>query len=87
MSLIYLRFHLECIRAYRIEKELQSLADRYYPQNIVVVSHGYGVAQAIGMCRGKNYGMADFCGCVELCRTCKRSSEWELNYFNKQVYM
>jgi hypothetical protein len=71
----------------RIEMEFQSLADRYYPQNIVVVSHGYGVTQAIDMCKGRNYGTADFCGCVELCRTSKTSSEWKLAYYNKQVYI
>lgn len=71
----------------RIEREFQSLADKYYPKNLVVISHGYGVSKAIDMCQGRRYGSADYCGCVELCRTHKNSSDWMLNYSNKHVYM
>lgn len=61
-----------------------SLADEYWPHNVVIVTHGYGVLQALaagklGKVHRRGAGAwVDYCGHVELSRTEKDSHEWTM---------
>ena len=80
MYILYL-----CLQSYHISHacrftvEYNKLADKYWPKNIVIVSHGYGVCQAVAMVRGEEYCRdvwVDYCGFVEMSRTSTDSHSW-----------
>ena len=62
---------------YRYKVAVQKIADEYYPDNIVLVTHQYGVETAIllGMRESKSEYEASYCGNVELVRE-GRDGQW-----------
>ena len=42
----------------------------------MIVTHGYGVQQAVVMGNGPGKAFTDYCAFVELTRTAKDSSKW-----------
>ena len=61
---------------YRFRPAYVSLANSFWPRNVVIVTHGYGVQQAVIMGGGSSNAFTDYCGFVELTRTGKDCSEW-----------
>ena len=54
---------------------LHTLADRYWPHSIVLVTHGYAVSETFRYAcpeRGDDVWGADYCAYVKLCRSSKR---------------
>ena len=71
---------------YRFTPEYNHLADEHWPNNIVIVTHGYGVCQAVAMSQGKLYHdgngvWVDYCGHVELSRKDKSDRKWTLEAY------
>ena len=52
------------------------LANAFWPQNLVIVTHGYGVQEAVVKGGGQRNTFADYCGFVELTRTTRDSDKW-----------
>ena len=71
----------------RFPPEFSHLADEHWPNNIVIVTHGYGVCQAVTMAQGKAYHdghcvWVNYCGHVELTRQGKNDKKWTLLDYN-----
>ncbi len=75
----------------RFDSEFKRLANENYPDNILIVTHGFGVSQAVSMSMGVIYGLdsvwVDYCGHVKLSRTGKESSDWTLEELSKEVHI
>ena len=65
---------------YRFIPAYQKLAEDYWPHNIVIVTHGYGVMQAVSLPGNKQYNVidVDYCGHVEVSRQVKGTDVWTL---------
>ena len=66
----------------RFSPEFNNIADEHWPNNIVIVTHGYGVCQAVAMTQRKHYidGVwVDYCGHVELSRKDINDRTWTLD--------
>ena len=64
----------------RFTAEFTKLADEHWPKNIVIVTHGYGVCQAVAMTKGQEYFRdvwVEYCGYVEMSRTSKDKYDWK----------
>lgn len=64
----------------RFTAEFNKLADEHWPKNIVIVTHGYGVCQAVAMTKGQRYFKdiwVNYCGFVEMSRASRGSSVWK----------
>jgi hypothetical protein len=60
---------------------IQELADKYYPENILLLTHQYGVEQALCLGLDPDHLLSYevvYCGCVELIRSNKDSS-WKIH--------
>ena len=69
---------------HRFTAEFNQLADKYWPNNIIIVTHGYGVSQAVAMTRGELYRngvWVEYCGHVELTRSNKENHDWMLKNY------
>ena len=65
----------------RFPHGFNNLANEHWPCNIVIVTHGYGVCQAVAMAQGKTHHdgvWVDYCGHVELTRRDKNDRRWTL---------
>ena len=69
---------------YRFIPAFEDLADQYWPHNLVIVTHGYGVMKAISLGMGEIHRRPgvyiDYCGHVELTRTRKERSSWMIKH-------
>ena len=52
------------------------LANDFWPKNLVIVTHGYGVSQAVAMGGEWKKGFGGYCAFAELTRTSRDSSKW-----------
>ena len=63
----------------RFRPEFSRLANAFWPHNIVIVTHGVGVQEAI-LKGGKSKSVfVDYCGYVELTRSGKDSEKWTID--------
>ena len=69
---------------HRCRIAIQELADRHWPDNLVLVTHQYGVNQALVVGGRKDTYMYEvaYCGNVELCRE-NRTGKWRIGTTNK----
>ena len=78
---MFLNLFLNSITIYFLLSRLSSaysrLANTYWPQNIVIVTHGYGVREAVlkGDCQTDD-DCTDYCSYVELNRSSRDSDKW-----------
>ena len=76
---------------YRFDREFKKIADKYYPNNILIITHGFGVSQGLGMSQGTIYRLEsvwpEYCGYVELSRADKTDHKWHLKNFSKDVHV
>lgn len=64
----------QCFRRYR--QAVDSLADKYWPQNLLLVTHQYCVQEAMAW-GGKTEDVeATYCAHVQLSRTSKENHKW-----------
>ena len=54
------------------------MADSHWPDNILVVTHEYGVMSAMQLGGYPDSVEATYCGSVELLRTNKANHEWSI---------
>ena len=58
----------------RYRTEINRLADKYWPQNLIIVCHLFGVCTAAAMTSEEVHTrFADYCGFVEMWRASKQS--------------
>ena len=62
----------------RFSPAYSQLGDTYWPHNIVIVTHGYGVQEAVVKGGGARNVWVDYCGYVELTRTSRDDSQWTI---------
>ena len=60
---------------------MNTLADKHWPKNMLLVSHEVCVREAVGWGGCKDDVEAIYCGQVELSRTDKDSNEWKLESY------
>ena len=63
----------------RFSPAYSRLAEIYWPHNIVIVTHGYGVQEAVVKGGGSGNTWINYCGYVELCRSSRGSEEWTIS--------
>lgn len=63
---------------FRFSPAYSRLADEFWPHNIVIVTHGYGVDEAIKKGGGSNTFYVDYCNYVELTRSEKNRDHWTI---------
>ena len=63
---------------HRFSPAYTQLANTYWPRNVVIVSHGYGVQHAFMKGGGHENVFVDYCGFVELSRSGKSSDKWTI---------
>ena len=54
------------------------LADQHWPDNLLLVTHEYGVMQAMALGGCRDQVEATYCGHVELSRTDGREHSWKI---------
>lgn len=64
----------ECYARYR--KAIDSLADQYWPHNMLLVSHQKCVEEAVGWGGKEGEMEAEYCAHVQLSRTSQESHSW-----------
>lgn len=76
------------ICAYRYVPTFNELADQYWPHNIIVVTHGYGVIEAVNLAPQANQRRVCvyYCGHVELSRETKENHAWMMES-HKDVFL
>ena len=65
---------------FRFSPAYSRLADKFWPQNIVIVTHGYGVDEAVKKGGGPRATFVGYCGYVELTRTDHNRDKWEITF-------
>ena len=70
----------ELLHLHRYQKAINELADKHWPNDIVLVTHKYGVEQALAM-GGKEkshlYLYVPYCGNLELVRE-EKGGQWSI---------
>ena len=70
----------------RYKVEFKRLADRHWPDNLLLVTHEYGVKAATELEQCLRDVEATYCGSVELVRKCQSHHEWSIVQYHG-VYM
>ena len=65
----------------RYNQTLRTLADKHWPHNLLVVTHEYGVIEAMALGRAKGEYEASYCGYVELCRSEEEREVWAVDHY------
>ena len=62
----------------RYEADYKRLADLHWPDNLLIVTHEYGVMSAMKLGGGSENVEAVYCGSVELIRREQAQHEWSI---------
>ena len=62
----------------RYKEEFKRLADVHWPDNLLLVTHEYGVLAGIELGGTTEPMEATYCGCVELIRTDRTQHNWTI---------
>lgn len=81
---------IKCMTIYacRYVPTFNDLADQYWPRNIIVVTHGYGVIEAVNLAPKANQRRVCvyYCGHVELSRETRENHAWTMES-HKDVFL
>ena len=64
------------LHPYRYKAEFKRLADKHWPDNLLLVTHEYGVMSAMGLAEHHEDVEATYCSSVELYRKEQAQQNW-----------
>ena len=65
----------------RYEKEFKRLANLHWPDNLLLMTHEYGVMQAMAVGGCEDDVEAEYCGSVQLSRNDLTQNQWTLDQY------
>ena len=68
--------HSTPLHTYRYKAEFKRLADKHWPDNLLLVTHEYGVMSAMGLAEHHEDVEATYCSSVELYRKEQAQQNW-----------